>query len=206
MNGTLLFGGSFDPIHIGHMTVCRYVADRLAVSRIVLIPAASPPHKPGKQLAPAEHRLAMCRLAAADDARVEVDDWETRQSGPNYTLLTVQHFRAARPSEPLYWLIGMDSLADLSTWYRVAELAAICTIVTARRPGIDRVDLSGLARLLSADQMSVIQAHIVETPLVDISATDIRARIRRGEDVSALVGERVASYIRTHRVYAASAG
>lgn len=201
MQGVLLFGGSFDPIHNGHMAVCRAVADRLSLERIVLLPAAKPPHKPGALLAPAEHRLAMCRLAAASDPRIEVSDWETRQPGVNYTLLTVQHFRGVWPEARLYWLIGMDSLGELATWHRVEALAALCTIVTAGRPGAAVCDLTPLARRLSNDQIRVIRDHILETPLVDISATEIRRRVRRGEDVSALVPPGVAEYIRTHGLY-----
>lgn len=202
MPGVLLFGGSFNPIHNGHIGICRDVARQLAVARVVLIPCANPPHKPGSELAPAADRIAMCNLACAGDVRFSVDDWETRQSGANYTLLTVRHYRAQlEPGVPLYWLIGMDSLRDLPTWYRIGELASICTLVTAGRPGVSRPDFSVLRPLIAAADLERIAAHILETPLIPVSATEIRRRVRLGEDIAGLTPEAVAGYIRTHGLY-----
>ncbi|MBI5865164.1 MAG: nicotinate (nicotinamide) nucleotide adenylyltransferase, partial [Planctomycetes bacterium] len=196
MPGWLLFGGSFNPIHNGHLGVCRHVADRLGVDRIVLIPCANPPHKRGDDLAPAAHRVRMCELAVGGDPRYSVDDWETRQPGPNYTLLTIRHFRGQIGSDlPLYWLIGMDSLRDLPTWYYIGELAAECTLVTAGRPGTPLPDLAPLRKLVAAAEVARIEAHILETPLFDISATDIRERIRRGAPFASLVPDAVAAYV-----------
>ena len=107
----LLFGGSFDPIHYGHLIVSRFVAEHLAIPRVVLVPGARPPHKADAGLAPAADRLAMCRLAVAGDSQFEVSDWELGQPGPNYTLHTIEHYRSASPpGAQFYWLIGMDSL------------------------------------------------------------------------------------------------
>lgn len=203
MPGVLLFGGSFNPIHNGHSEVCRDVARQLAVERVVLIPCANPPHKTGVELAAAADRLEMCRLACAGDVRFLVDDWETRQTGANYTLLTVQHYRAQLGANtPLYWLIGMDSLRDLPTWYRIGELAAICTLVTAGRPGVERSDLSALRALVAPADLERIEKHILETPLVAVSATEIRRRVKAGESISGMVPEAVERFIRERGLYA----
>ncbi|MFQ5807236.1 MAG: nicotinate (nicotinamide) nucleotide adenylyltransferase [Phycisphaerae bacterium] len=198
----LLFGGSFDPIHHGHLVVSRHAAEALDVDRVVLIPGASPPHKRQAALAPAADRLELCRLAVRSDPLFEVSDWETRQAGPNYTLHTVRHFQETQPqATKLYWLIGLDSLAELSSWYRVGELVTHCTLVTAGRPGAERPDLSPLRKLLSAAQLRELQEHILETPLIDISATNIRARVHAGLSIRYLVPEPVRTAIAARGLY-----
>lgn len=202
--GVLLFGGSFDPIHNGHLIVARHVARRIEAQCTVLIPAATPPHKLGRVLASPADRLEMCRLAAAGDPGLRVSDWELHQTGPNYTLLTVRHFRAELgPAAPLYWLIGLDSLAELSTWYRVADLAAECTLVTAGRPGVAGPRLESLTGLIPPEQIERLRANIVDAPLVDISSTEVRTRVRMGQSIANLVPAPVEQYIRSRGIYAA---
>jgi nicotinate-nucleotide adenylyltransferase len=199
----LLFGGSFDPIHFGHLIISRSVAERLRIQRVVLIPGASPPHKQERQLAPPADRLAMCRLAVGADPLFEVSDWETRQPGPNYTLNTVRHYLERLPAGAgLFWLIGMDSLPELATWYRAAELVESCTIVTAARPAYEQPELSRLAGVLSGEQIEALRRHMLETPRIDISATDVRARLRAGRSIRYLVPDAVAAYIAQRRLYA----
>ena len=201
MEGILLFGGSFDPIHHGHLIVARYAAEALGVARVILIPGASPPHKRTVTLTPAETRLELCRLAVRDDPLFEVSDWETRQPGPNYTLHTVQHFRESSPPVELHWLIGMDSLAELPTWYRLGELVQLCSLVTVGRPGTGSPDRGSLGKHLSAEQIQALERHILESPLIDISATDIRARVREGRSIRYLVPEAVRAAIEARDLY-----
>lgn len=202
MAGVLLFGGSFDPIHHGHLIVCAWVAERLAVDRAILIPSATPPHKSRAALAPPDDRLAMCRLAVEGDPWFEVSDWELRQPGPNYTLHSVRHFREqVGAGPPLYWLIGMDSLRELRTWHRVDALVSAATIVTARRPGSDPPSLSHLAGALSAEQIDALRSGVLETPQIEISATDIRRRVAAGRSIRYLVPPAVEAYIRERRLY-----
>jgi nicotinate-nucleotide adenylyltransferase len=200
--GFLLFGGSFDPVHFGHLIVAADAAEQIGAGRVVLIPSAHPPHKQGQNLSPAGQRLEMCRLAVADDPRFEVSDWEVHQPGPNYTLHTVRHFRQALPGEAsLYWLIGMDSLAELATWYCVRELLEACTLVTAVRPGFEQPDLARLADLLSPAQVRKLKQYVLQTPLIDIGATDVRTRARAGRSIRYLVPEPVRQYILERRLY-----
>lgn len=202
MARVLLFGGSFNPIHHGHLAIARAVAQQLEIPRVVLIPAASPPHKQGEVLPPGAQRLEMCRIAVAGDPLFEVSDWELRQSGPNYTLLTVEHFRSRLPAaSELYWLIGMDSLRELHTWHRVGDLAACCTLVTAQRPGFPPADLAPLRALLAPGALERVRRHILETPQIGISATGIRARVARGASIRELVPEGVADFVREHGLY-----
>lgn len=195
MARTLLFGGSFNPIHNGHLIVAREVAEQLRVDRLILIPGRNPPHKARSGLASAEHRLAMCRLAVEGETLFEVSDWETHQEGPNYTLLTVEHFRKTLPDDWLAWLIGMDSLIDLPTWHQVGRLAQACTLVTAARPGFEMPDLRELARLTAPNDLQRIVEHTLETPRIDISSSQIRARLVEGRSIRYLVPDAVAELV-----------
>jgi len=201
--GVLLFGGSFDPIHHGHLRVCRSVAQQLGVQRTILIPNANPPHKSSAALAAAADRLELCRLAVREDPQFSVSDWETRQSGPNYSLLAVRHFRDELGDEAeLYWLIGADSLAELHTWHQPAELIDACTLVTAGRPGWERPDLAALRALLGESRVRRLLEQILPTPLIDISATQIREKLRRGQSIRGLVPRDVEQAIAARRLYA----
>lgn len=144
----------------------------------------------------------MCRLAIAADPQFAVDEWELQQRGPSYTLRTVQHFRGRLPADTeVCWLVGMDSLVELGTWFHAAELVECCTIVTAARPGYERPNLSGLRKVLTAAQVTKLKRHIVESPRIDISATDIRARVLAGLSIRYLVPEAVRRYIAAQGVY-----
>jgi len=202
LNRFLLFGGSFDPIHHGHLIIGRAVAERLGLERVILIPASAPPHKVPHALSPSEDRLEMCRLAVAEDPLFEVSEWELGQSGPNYTLLTVQHFRSScGPSAELFWLIGMDSLAELGTWYRATELVDACTIVTAARPGFEPPPAEFLRRWFTPAQVEKLHRHVVAGPRIDISAREIRARVRAGRSIRYLVPEAVRRHIESRGLY-----
>ncbi|MBN2445445.1 MAG: nicotinate (nicotinamide) nucleotide adenylyltransferase [Phycisphaerae bacterium] len=200
MADVLLYGGSFDPIHHGHLIVSRAAAEAIGADRIILIPSAIPPHKRQVRLAAGEDRLAMCRLAIAGDSLFEVSGWELEQTGPSYTLLTVRHFREELGAA-LYWLIGMDSLLELHTWYHVAELADACTLVTVGRPGHAAPELPELCAAVSPAQIERIQKHVLDTPLIQISATNIRERAQARRSIRHLVPEPVREYISAHRLY-----
>lgn len=207
MARTLLFGGSFNPIHHGHLIVARSVAEQLRAERVILIPSRRPPHKSSAGLARAEDRLAMCRLAVEGEALFEVSDWETQQEGPNYTLLTIEHFRAALSEDRPAWLIGMDSLIDLPTWYQAGRLAERCTLVTAARAGFKMPELREHARLIAPNDLARIVEHTLETPRIDISSSQVRARLAAGLSVRYLVPDQVADHIaqsrELHREYGA---
>jgi nicotinate-nucleotide adenylyltransferase len=200
--GVLLFGGTFDPIHHGHLIVSRSAAEQLGVARVVLIPSSAPPHKVGHQVTDAWNRLEMAQLAVEGDELFEVSDCELQREGPSYTLDTIRHFRSLYGDETeLYWLIGADSLGDLPNWYAIDQLAAECTIVTAARPGWESEDLSGLEAVLEEEQIRHIRQHILGTPQIDISATEIRKRVRQGQSIRSLIPAPVAEYIDAHRLY-----
>ncbi|MFQ5491440.1 MAG: nicotinate-nucleotide adenylyltransferase [Phycisphaerae bacterium] len=205
MNQSLgLYGGSFDPIHFGHLIIARAVAERLGLERVLFLPSADPPHKQAQQLTNPMHRAEMVKLAVAGDPLFGFDDFDLRRAGPTYTLETVKHFRdELGPDAALYWIIGADSLQDLASWHRVGELVDTCTLVTAGRSGWDETDLDALVGALSHEQIEKLQSGCVGTPRIDISATDIRQRLRRGLPVRYLLPESVADYIRQQGLYVA---
>ncbi len=204
MKRVILYGGSFDPVHHGHLIVARFVAEALHVPRVILMPSAHPPHKPIESLTPAEHRLEMCRRAVAGDDGFEVSDWECTRPGPNYTLHTVQHFREASGSATeVHWILGMDSLSELGTWYRAGELVEAGTLVTVARPGAEEPDDAALLRDFTPAQVEKLRRHVLVSPRIDISGTDIRARVAAGLSIRYLVPEPVREYIVGHGLYGA---
>jgi len=197
-----LFGGSFDPIHFGHLISVRSVAEALQLSRIILIPSARPPHKEGVPITEAEHRMAMARLAVEGDGLFEVSDLELHRAGPSYTLDTVEAFqRRLGDRAELFWIIGADSLPELPTWHRIAELVQRVTIVTAARPGWQRPSVKLLAEAVGDQNARALLSNCCNTPRIDISATDIRARVAAGRPIRYFTAEKVASYIQQQHLY-----
>jgi len=198
-----LYGGSFDPIHHGHLISARSLAERLDLERVLLIPAARPPHKPNVRLAPIDHRLAMARLAVEHDPLFDVLDIEARRDGPSYTIDTVDQLRASfGPDTKLFWFIGGDSLPELPTWHRVRELVQRVQIVTATRPGWQSPDVGVLARAVGASAAKALLDHCISTPSIGISATRIRSRCATGQSIRYLTPPAVEHYVASHRLYA----
>jgi len=191
----LCFGGTFNPIHYGHLRCAQAVAEQADFERIVLIPSAQPPHKADTaDIAPAADRLAMCQLAAEGNDLFEVSDIETRRGGPSYTIDTAQELRG-QGWEKVHWLIGADMLLYLPNWHRPLKLLSEVDFVIMARPGFT-IDWS-----LLPPEYRHLQKHVVEAPLVGISGTDIRHRVREGEPIEHLVPEAVAQYIAEKGLY-----
>lgn len=197
-----LFGGSFDPIHIGHLLIARHVMETLGLDRIVFVPSPYPPHKSPRALAAPAHRLEMVRRAIAGEPCFDVSDWEMSHDGPRYTVETVAHFRSVwGAGVPVCWLIGSDSLGELHTWKDVPRLVEKCRLVTVPRPGADTPDLSKLEAMIGPKCVAALRRDVLAVPRIDISATDIRRRVRAGQSIRFLVTESVREYIETNRLY-----
>lgn len=200
--GILLFGGTFDPIHNGHLIISRRAAEQLGVQKIILIPSAVPPHKQDKKCTDAEIRLEMVQLAVEGDELFEVSDCELHRQGPSYTLDTVGYFHTKYgPELPLYWLIGADSIPELPGWYHIQQLVEECTLVTAGRPGSPCCCWDRFQNILDARQIARLQKYFLATPLLDISATDIRRRVQNSLSIRYLVPETVCDFIRENNLY-----
>jgi len=200
----VLFGGTFDPVHNGHLIVARALAEQQGFGRVRFVPTAQPPHKPPAE-APGPDRLAMLRLAVAGEAIFDVWDIELTRAGPSYTLDTLRAVRRQRGADAkLYWVIGADMLEDLPRWHKVQEVLGEAEIIIAARPPWDRqLDevFSRLGKHFAPAQVERLRASVVSTPLIDISSTDIRRRRRRGRSIRYLVPEPVAAYIAEHGLY-----
>lgn len=193
-----LLGGTFDPVHLGHLVMAEMARHRFELDRVVWIPAGDPPHKRGEAVTPAEHRLAMVRLAIQDNPGFEVSRWELDHPGPSYTLRTVQGFAALYPGADLRFLTGADSILEFLTWHRHEELIEACRFIAATRPGYD---LAGLRETLPPRYQERID--LLPLPWIDLSSTELRERFRAGEPVRYLVPDPVEAYARTHRLYVA---
>jgi len=197
-----LLGGSFDPPHFGHLHVARCARDELALDRVLLLPAAHPPHKLDRVLAADDHRLAMLELLKGRNSWLEIDAREFRRGGPSFTHDTlVELRRELAPSVELYFLIGSDSLVDLPGWRRAAELVSLATFVTVPR---DRASLAlGQAQVRARlpDAAEKILAHVLDAEMLPISSSQIRARVAAGLPILELVPKEIADYIERHRLY-----
>ena len=197
-----LYGGSFNPIHLGHLIVARAVAEIAGLDRLIFLPSRTPPHKTHHQLLDAEHRAAMVRLAITDEPLFEFSDFDLTRIGPTYTIDTVRHFRPIFDAgTELFWLIGGDSLRELVTWKQLADLVSTCTVLTATRAGFAQVDWSSFRSFIGDDGITRLQNGMLMTPVVEISSTDIRRRIRDRRSIRFLVTENVRAYIETRRIY-----
>ncbi|HEY3245894.1 MAG TPA: nicotinate-nucleotide adenylyltransferase [Phycisphaerae bacterium] len=198
-----LYGGSFNPIHFGHLIIARSVAEQLRLKRMIFLPSGTPPHKPAVGLVEPQHRAEMVRRAIAGEGVFEYSDFDLVRRGASYTIETIRHFRSEFGlATELFWMIGADSLAELTTWRDVSALVDACRIVTAARPGWEQPDWSKLRSHLSDAQIARLQGDVLDTPRIDISATDIRARVRAGQSIRYLVPEAVCEYIQQHGLYA----
>jgi nicotinate-nucleotide adenylyltransferase len=193
-----ILGGTFDPIHVGHLILAEEACTRLELSQIVFVPAGQPPHKRDQAIADPAHRLAMVHLAIADNPHFSVSRVDVDRCGPSYTVDTIRLFRDAWGADAeIYFLIGSDSLAELPTWHQPERLMRMCHVVAMGRPG-HRVDLGALERLLPG-AAALIQ--VVDIPALDISSTDIRRRVHEGRSIRYLVPQAVVCYIEEHGLY-----
>ncbi len=183
-----VFGGSFDPVHMGHLVVARAAQDRLGLDIVHLVPANHQPFKPQGHRAAADHRLAMLRLAVADFPGLVADARELQRGGVSYTVDTLRELRTEFPEDALCLLVGADAARELPGWREGGEIPRFAAIAVLTRPGVPMPDLPW-------------PANGVEVPAVDVSATEIRARLRRGASVAGLVPDAVAAYITTHALY-----
>jgi len=185
-----LFGGSFDPVHLGHLLIAQAACEELQLDRLFFIPAAQSPFKPDRVLAPGRVRLRLLRLALAGNTRCAIDDQELRRGGVSYTIDTVRNYRVRYPDAQLFYLIGADHVGTLPQWRQADELAELAEFVVVRRPGVDVVALPGQFRI-----------RILEGFPVGFSSSQVRERVRAGLPVEHLVPVAVAEAIRNNRLY-----
>jgi nicotinate-nucleotide adenylyltransferase len=191
-----LYGGTFDPIHLGHLILAEQCREACELDRVWLIVAGSPPHKPGGRTA-VGHRLEMVRVAIAGHPAFAASDIEAKRPGPHYSVETLEAVRRDHPDDELFFLIGADSLADLPTWREPERIAQLATIVVVNRPSIDEVDPAGLPDFGPASH----PLSWVSIPPVGIASSDLRRRLAEGRSIRYMVPRGVEAYIEAHGLY-----
>lgn len=192
-----LFGGTFDPPHIGHIRVLAEAKSRLNLDRLILIPAGDPPHKTEKKVTDKLHRLRMTELAFLPLADCSVSDYEIKKQAPSYSVDLIRHFREAYPDSELYFIIGADSFADMPTWWHYRELLTLCKMIVVSRPDTKK---SELLKKFEGNE-NPPRMFFLDEVCMDVSSTQIRAQIYAGKDVSATVPEAVLRYIEQNHLY-----
>lgn len=186
-----LFGGRFDPPHLGHLLAAQEALEALVLDELWFVPAQTPPHKPA--IASAEHRFGMTLLATASHPAFRVSRLELARAGPSYTFDTVTRVRECEADVKLFFITGVDAYADIETWHRATELLETATMVAVSRPGYA---LSALPEFYRE------RVTLLDRLRVDISSTEVRRRLGEGRSVRYLVSEPVESYLDKHHLYA----
>jgi len=202
----VIFGGTFDPVHHGHLIVARAVLEELNLPTLTFLPTNVPPHKK-PPAAGGEHRLEMLRLATAGEPRFAVSDLELRREGPSYTIDTVRRLRDELGDVGVRWVIGSDMLAELHKWRDIDRLLEEVRFVILERAGVSptsREMLDAAASRLGSHFRGAPRRSIIPVPQIEISSSQVRRRIAIAEPIDWLVPESVARYIRSHRLYAPS--
>lgn len=199
-----ILGGTFDPIHLGHLIAAQYAFHHLRADRLVLVPSGAPVHRPRHRPADAQHRLRMCELAVRSLPPFTVSDAEVARAEPSFTVITLRRLAATfAPDTTLFLLVGEDNVPLLHTWKDYREILRLSSIVPMPRPVDRRADIGPLCDAVGPATVDAILARRVAAPLVPLSSTDLRARIRSGASVAGLVPSSVAAYIAANALYAA---
>ncbi len=195
-----VFGGTFDPIHLGHLILAEQCREACALERLWFVVAGTPPHKKGERT-PVAHRLEMARIAVAGHPAFEVSEIEAKRPGPHYSVETLAEIRELRPDDDLFFLIGADSLVDLPTWREPDAIARLATIVVVNRPGIDvnPVEVGSLPNFGPGTHPLLS----VTVPPIGIASSDLRKRLREGRSIRYQVPRGVQAYIEAQGLYRA---
>ena len=194
-----LLGGTFDPPHIGHLVIGDQALQQLELDEVWFTPVGQPPHKPGRRISAAGHRVAMTRLAIATHPRFRVCEDDVDRPAPHYSLTLIQLLRTKHPQHSWTFIIGEDSLADLPKWHQPAALLELVTLAVARRPH-SAPQMQSLRQIVPDIEQRI---KWIDAPLIDLSSTELRNRIGNGQTTRYLVPRAVSEYAGEHRLYIA---
>ncbi len=197
-----ILGGTFNPLHSGHLIVAQEAYLRLKLDKVIFIPAASPPHKLQEDLVEAKHRLRMVALTLRNDPRFLVSDMEIKRPGRSYTADTLEELRRKYgPGAEIYLIVGSDTLDEFPTWKDFPRIARAAQIVVMARPGYPLEKIDDLKTILGEDKVEEMKGLMLSGPLIGISASEVRRRLARGDSVRYLVPRTVERYIKKHKLY-----
>lgn len=198
---TGIFGGTFDPVHFGHLTLAETAREFLALDRVVFVPAGIPPHKRGRRISGGADRLEMLRLATANNSAFEVCDFEILSQEVSYTAKTLEYFHKTYPGDTFFLLVGSETLADIPSWFAPKEVCRLASIATAVRPGAEEINFAPFEEIASPERIAEFRRQIIPMPLMDIASTDLRRLAACGRSVRYLTSDSVAAHLIERRLY-----
>jgi nicotinate-nucleotide adenylyltransferase len=196
-----VFGGTFDPVHTGHLVLAEQCREQGRLDQVLFVPAARPPHKQETPLTPFHQRVEMLELAIAGQPTFRIDELEKDRPGPSYTVHTLEALRREHPGSELFLLLGSDTLHDLKHWYQPERIAELAGFFVVLRPDWPSFSVQELADSLRVPDHAALRFHLVQTPLIDISSRDIRRRLAEGRSVRYLLPRGVEAYIFDKHLY-----
>lgn len=199
-----LYGGSFDPVHYGHLLLAECCLEALTLDEVWLMPAAVPPHKQGRELAAAKHRLEMLELALGGHERLKASRLELDRGGLSFTVETLATIHEQHPAATLFLLMGADSLHDLPTWREPGRICELSIPAVVRRGGALEPDFDVLKPLVPEERLAAIRAAQVQMPLIELSSTDLRQRAASGRSLRFRTPRAVEKYVETQGLYRAA--
>ncbi len=198
MNSIAIFGGTFNPIHNGHINLVNEVSSHLNPDRIIIMPTKIPPHKQADNLAGENDRINMCRLAFENNEKIEISDYEISQPGKSYSVLTLRYFKEKFPASKLFFVMGSDMLLSFHTWYNYEEILQLATLIAVSRKEDDSEKI-----LEYKDRLSKMGGECIIIPIkpFEISSSQIRGAISQNQEYSCYLPEKVVKYIRCNKLY-----
>lgn len=196
-----LFGGSFDPVHYGHLLLAECCREQVRLDEVWFLPAAVPPHKQNVELSPAKQRIEMLELAIGGHEPFSVCKLEVERGGVSYTVDTLTALHDEEPNREIFFLLGADMLYDLPNWREPARICELALPLVVRRPGSPAPDFACLAPFMSADRLEQCRRSQVTMPQVDLSSSEIRRRVAAGESIRFQTPRAVEKYIESHGLY-----
>jgi len=187
-----ILGGTFDPLHLGHLVLAEQVKEKLRLDRVIFIPCFTPPHKTCRRLSPAKDRFEMTRLAIQDNPSFSISDMELKRKGISYTVDTLRELKRSYSKSEIYFLTGSDVLDEIHTWKNPEQICELAQVVIARRPGFDEID---------PENHFAKKSILVDITGVDLSSTQIRERVKKGRSIKYLVPDVVEAYIKKKKLY-----
>ena len=196
-----IFGGSFDPVHLGHLVMAEQCREQGRLDQLWFMPASVPPHKQNRQLASFAQRVEMLTLALSGQPAFHIKELENERSGPSYTVDTLSQIRKTHPDDDIYLIIGADTLLDFPNWRQPQRIVELVALLVADRPGWDMPDVQEVRSRLSLSKGVDLRVEVIQMPLINLSSTDIRQRSHDGRSVRYLVPRAVEVYMAEKGLY-----
>ena len=197
---TAIYGGTFNPVHKGHYNCLSSVLDSIELDRVIVLPDRIPPHKSSDGLVSGKDRLNMCEIAFKGLDNVTVSDWELKQKGKSYSVITLRHFHQKYPDDKLFFIMGSDMLLSFEEWYKYKEILQLASLIcVSRENSITKQLLENHAEMLTDE--NGVEIVIVDTKPFEVSSTQIREMIKKSQDTSCYLDKNVVQYISVNNLY-----